>query len=56
LAGDTLVLEGSTTSNRGPVVVRETITRLSSTEFQAVWEALLDGVWTTYSVERVTRA
>jgi hypothetical protein len=51
----TLVLEGEAQTPTGRVLVRETITRISDDEFGAVWEALLDGKWTTYSVETLTR-
>lgn len=53
--GDTLVLEGESQLKRGPVRVRETIRRLGPGEFEAVWELLQDGKWTTYSVERMKR-
>ena len=53
--GDVLRLEGEVSSKDGLVRVRETITRVAPSEFRAVWEALLDGKWTVYSIERVTR-
>ena len=53
--GDRLVLEGEARSKGGTIRVRETISRVGPGEFTAVWEALRDGVWTTYSIERVTR-
>jgi hypothetical protein len=53
--GDTLVLEGESHGRNAPLRLRETITRVSASEFRAVWEALRDGVWTAYSVERLTR-
>lgn len=53
--GDTLVLEGEVQRKAGALRVRETITRVGPDEFRAVWEALRDGVWTPYSVERLTR-
>ena len=54
-AGDKLVLEGEARSKGGTVRVRETITRVSSQRFEAVWEAYRNGVWSTYAVETVTR-
>jgi hypothetical protein len=53
--GDTLVLEGDSHGKTGTLRLRETITRLSPSEFRAVWEALRDGQWKAYSIERVTR-
>ena len=53
--GDTLVLEGESYGRTGSLRLRETITRISPTEFQAVWEAFRDGKWAPYSIERVTR-
>ena len=53
--GDTLVLEGDAQSKGGPMRVRETIRRVAPNVFEAVWEAFRDGVWTAYSVERLTR-
>lgn len=53
--GDKLVLEGNSRGEKGEIRVRETITRLSSSEFKAVWEAYLDQDWITYSVETVSR-
>ena len=53
--GDTLVLEGEVQSKGGALPVRETITRVGPDEFRAVWEARRDGVWSPYSIERLTR-
>ncbi|HUQ06546.1 MAG TPA: hypothetical protein VM261_28780 [Kofleriaceae bacterium] len=55
--GDRLVLEGDANApgDGGVVRVRETITKVSATEFGAVWESLADGAWTVYSIERLTR-
>jgi hypothetical protein len=54
--GDRLVLEGdANVPGAGVVRVRETITKVSPTEFGAVWESFANGVWTAYSVERLTR-
>lgn len=50
-----LVLEGDARSAGGVVRVRETITRLGDDRFVATWEAYRNGVWSAYSVERVTR-
>jgi hypothetical protein len=54
--GDRLVLEGDAQSANGVVRVRETITRITSDRFEAVWAAYRDGEWVVYSVETVTRA
>lgn len=54
-SGDTLVLQGEGWTPKGAVQVRETITRVTRDEFKAVWEALRDGKWVPYSVEKVTR-
>lgn len=54
-AEDTLVLEGDVQREGGPLRVRETIKRIGPDEFEAVWEAFLDGAWTAYSIERLTR-
>lgn len=53
--GDTLVLEGDAHAPGGVVRVRETITKVSATEFRAVWESFQDGAWSAYSIERLTR-
>ncbi|HEX8570411.1 MAG TPA: hypothetical protein VF699_10880 [Caulobacteraceae bacterium] len=53
--GDTLVLEGESYGRTGSLRLRETITRISPSEFEAVWEAFQNGKWTPYSIERVTR-
>ena len=53
--GDVLRLSGEVRTKDGVIEVRETITRLGPTEFRAVWEAVLGGKWTVYSVERLTR-
>jgi len=53
--GDTLVLEGDSHGPNGPLRLRETITRTGPSEFHAVWEALREGAWKAYSVERVRR-
>lgn len=50
-----LVLEGDSRGEKGKIRVRETITRLSRSEFKAVWQAYLDQDWVTYSVETVSR-
>lgn len=50
--GERLELEGEATS---ALRVRETITRVGPDELHATWEALLDGTWTAYSVERLRR-
>jgi hypothetical protein len=54
-AGATLVLEGDAQTSQGRMQVRETITRVSADEFGAVWEALVEGKWMPYSVEKLTR-
>ena len=53
--GDTLRFEGEAHSKDGTIAVRETITRLGSLEFKAVWEAKLENGWTVYSIERLVR-
>jgi len=53
--GDTLVLEGEVLSGNGAARFRQTITRLNSDTFKAVWEAHRDGAWKAYLVETVTR-
>jgi hypothetical protein len=53
--GDKLVLEGEARSKGGTVRVRETISRTSPQQFEAVWEAFRDGAWSTYAVETVRR-
>jgi hypothetical protein len=53
--GDTLRFEGQARSKEGPILVRETITRLSSSEFKAVWEAKLEKGWSVYSNEHLKR-
>ncbi|CAN7584554.1 hypothetical protein LJR219_004326 [Phenylobacterium sp. LjRoot219] len=53
--GDKLVLEGEARSKGGTVRVRETISRLSPQQFDAVWEAHRNGVWSAYAVETVIR-
>jgi hypothetical protein len=53
--GDRLILEGEAQSKGGSTKVRETITRVGPDRFNAVWEALQDGVWRAYSVEEVRR-
>lgn len=54
-AGEKLVLEGEARSKGGTVRVRETISRVSSERFEAIWEAHRDGAWSVYAVETVTR-
>ena len=51
----TLVLEGDARSADGIVRVRETIKWVSRDEFHATWEAMRDGAWSAYSIERVRR-
>lgn len=53
--GDTLVFEGAVASKGAPLPLRQTITRIGPDEFRAVWEAQRGGVWSAYSVERLTR-
>jgi hypothetical protein len=53
--GDKLVLEGEARSKGGTVRVRETISRVSTQRFEAVWEAYRNGAWSAYAVETVTR-
>jgi hypothetical protein len=53
--GDVLVLEGEVASAQGRVRVRETIRRVDADHFEAVWEALKDGTWSAYSVEKLRR-
>jgi hypothetical protein len=53
--GDTLRFEGEARSKEGTILVRETITRLDSSEFKAVWEAKLEKGWSVYSIERLKR-
>ena len=53
--GEVLRLAGEVSTKDGLVQVRETITRVGPSEFRAVWEALLGGKWTVYSIERVVR-
>ena len=50
-----LVLEGDARSAGGTVRVRETIRTVSENEFTATWEALRNGSWSAYSIERATR-
>ena len=53
--GDTLVFQGDVASKDRKLSLRQTIRRVGPDEFSAVWEALRDGEWTAYSVERLTR-
>jgi len=53
--GDTLRFEGEARSREGAIPVRETITRLGSSEFKAVWEAKLESGWSVYSIEHLIR-
>lgn len=52
---DVLVLEGDATSPGGSMRVRETIRSLSKNKFEARWEALRGGTWSTYALETATR-
>lgn len=53
--GDTLLFEGTAHGDDGELTVRETITKVSASEFKAVWEAKLEKGWTAYSVEHLQR-
>lgn len=53
--GDTLRFEGEVQAGDGVQRVRETITRLGPDEFDALWEAMIDGSWTPYSDEHLVR-
>jgi hypothetical protein len=53
--GDTLRFESGARTAGGDMSVRQTITRVTANEFTAAWQALLDGAWNPYSIERLTR-
>lgn len=54
-SGDALVLQGDARAKQGIVTVRETITKVSASEFKAVWEMKTGETWTPYSVETLRR-
>jgi hypothetical protein len=51
-----LVLTGIASGQSGETKIRETITKVSDSEFHALWEKEnADGKWTTFSDEVCTR-
>ena len=52
---DRLILTGVASDKNGETKIRETITKVSEREFQALWERSSGGKWTVFADELCTR-
>jgi hypothetical protein len=53
---DKMILDGTLTNNSGETKIRETITKISENQFNALWEMeSTDGKWTVFGDEICTK-